>query len=67
MNNVLLQLTHKDINIVTIFKSMNVDGMTTIDNTSWIFFHFYVVKAWKQIPLLVQCVEKLMCRAQLIM
>jgi hypothetical protein len=46
---------------------MNVDGMTTIDNTSWISFHFYVVKAWKQIPLLVQCVEKLMCRAQLIM
>lgn len=35
---------------------MNVDGMTTTDDASWISFHFYVVKAWKEIPLLVQCV-----------
>jgi hypothetical protein len=38
---------------------MNVVGMTTIDNASWISFHFYVVKTWKQIPLLVQCVENI--------
>jgi hypothetical protein len=38
---------------------MNVDGKRTIDNASWISFHFYVVKAWKPIPLLVQCVENI--------
>jgi hypothetical protein len=38
---------------------MNVDGMTTMDNASWISFHFYVVKAWKQIPFFLQCVENI--------
>jgi hypothetical protein len=38
---------------------MNADGMTTVDNASWIFFHFYVVKAWKKIPHLVQCVDNI--------
>jgi len=36
---------------------VSANEITTIDNTSWIFIHLYVVQGWKQILLLV-CVEK---------
>jgi len=43
--------------VVASFLYVNANGISTIDNTSWIFIHFYVVQGWKQISLLV-CVEK---------
>jgi hypothetical protein len=57
MNDLLLQSTHNVVNVVN-FLFVSADEVTTIDITSWISLHIYVVQSWKRIPLLV-CVEKL--------
>jgi hypothetical protein len=43
MSDLLLQSIHKVVN----FLFVSVDEVTTIGNASYIFFHIYVVQAWK--------------------
>lgn len=60
MNDMLLQLTRKDINIVTIFLIYECRWNDNHRQCFLDFFScFFVVKAWKQIPLLVQYVENM--------
>jgi hypothetical protein len=55
MHVVLLEVT-KATFVVAPSIVVNVDEVTTIDNTQWLLIHLYVVKKWRCIPILF-CVE----------
>jgi hypothetical protein len=55
MHVVLLEAT-KITFVVAPFIVINVDEVTTINNTQWLSIHWYVVQKWKCIPILL-CVE----------
>ncbi len=39
--------------VTTIFLVINVNEITMIDNAQWISITFYIVQAWKRIPILL--------------
>jgi len=55
MHIVLLEATKTSF-VVAPFIAINVDEVTTIDNTQWLLIHLYVMQKWKRIPILL-CVE----------
>jgi len=55
MHVVLLEAT-KATFVDAPFIAVNVDEITTIDNTQWLSIHLYVVQKWRRIPILL-CVE----------
>ncbi len=57
MHNVLLKAT-KATFVHANFIVVNVDEITTIDNTQWLSIHLYTVQGWKRIPILL-CVESI--------
>jgi len=42
----------------TKFITCSCDKVTTINNDSWIFVHFYMVQSWTKVPnlLFVECI-----------